>query len=166
MPQQIDWSDLKAAAIALGSVHAAAKQAAVNLPESEATRLINRIDKRGYREQWLKSSRALATAAPTNAKPLSKPVQTGAETLATALAHNKQRSKLGLSTYAAEAAEEAAKHPKKLKIARAVRDVSAVAASLWPVEAEPGILNVAVLCAPVARVKQVEGEVIESAPTD
>ena len=42
------------------------------------------------------------------------------------LANAKHRTKLGLSKYAAEAAEEAAEHPDKLGIAAKVRDVAGI----------------------------------------
>ena len=49
------------------------------------------------------------------------PVQSVPQSVATILAERKDRSKLGLSKYAAEAAEQAAEHRDKLGIAGKVR---------------------------------------------
>jgi hypothetical protein len=82
-PQAVDWSGLKAAAIALQSVNEAARRASINLPPAEAERFRNRVNKRAYRERWLDQNASLAeTATVRNAKHLSKNVQTGSELLA------------------------------------------------------------------------------------
>jgi hypothetical protein len=75
------------------------------------------------------------------------PVQSVPQSLAAILAERKNRTKLGLSKYAAEAAEEAAQLPpgRKLGNARAVRDIAAVHSVLWPIEKESGILEVGLL---------------------
>jgi hypothetical protein len=74
------------------------------------------------------------------------PVQSVPQSLAAILSQRKNRARLGLSQYAAEAAEQAAEHRDKLEIARKVKDVAAVHSTLWPEEnqREP-ILNLAVL---------------------
>jgi hypothetical protein len=64
------------------------------------------------------------------------------------LNERKDKTKLHLSRYAVEASENAANHRQKLKIARQVKDVAAVAESVWPAEKQeaPGILvNLAIL---------------------
>jgi hypothetical protein len=62
------------------------------------------------------------------------------------LSERKDRTKLGLSKYAAEAAEQAAEHPDKLLIAGKVKDVSSVHGTLWPNQPETNqILNLAIL---------------------
>ncbi len=69
----------------------------------------------------------------------------------------KARSKLALARYTAEASEEASRAPNKLKVARAVRDVAAVHATLWPEDQyERGILNLNVLAGGRAAVQVVE----------
>jgi hypothetical protein len=74
------------------------------------------------------------------------PVQSVPQSLAAILAERKERTKLGLSKYAAEAAEQAAEHPDKMGIARNVRDVAAVHSTLWPEDHnERGLLNIALL---------------------
>ena len=68
------------------------------------------------------------------------------ESIASILDERKERTKLGLSRYAAEAAEEAAEHRDKLGIAGKVKDVAGVHKTLWPDQPETkSILNVAIL---------------------
>jgi hypothetical protein len=52
--------------------------------------------------------------------------------IASILRERKDRTKLGLSKYAALAAEEAGEHPNKLSIAGKVKDVASVHTTLWP----------------------------------
>jgi hypothetical protein len=74
------------------------------------------------------------------------PVQPVPQSLAGILAERRERTKLGLSKYAAEAAEQAALHRDKLGIAGKVKDVAGVHRVLWP-EDQPTnqILNVGIL---------------------
>src|SRR4029453_16825242 len=62
------------------------------------------------------------------------PVQSVPRSLAAILAERRDRTRLGLSKYTAEAAERAAEHPDKLGIAGKVKDVSGVHRTLWPEE--------------------------------
>ena len=74
------------------------------------------------------------------------PVQSVPQSLAAILAERKDRTRLGLSKYAAEAAEQAALHRDKLGIAGKVRDVAGVHKTLWPEEQKhEQILNLAIL---------------------
>jgi hypothetical protein len=73
------------------------------------------------------------------------PVQSVPQSLAAILAERKQRTKLGLSKYAAEAAERAGESDGDLGLSRNVRDVAAVHSTLWPDSPQPEILNLAVL---------------------
>ena len=68
------------------------------------------------------------------------------QSLTAILSERKCRTKLGLSKYTAEAAEQAAEHPDKLGIVGKVKDVADVHRTLWPEEnrREP-ILNLAIL---------------------
>jgi len=102
-PQQVDWSGLKAAAIALNSVQEAARRASNSLPAPEQQRFIERVNKRAYRERWLDQAKALSLSAPTNAKPLSNSVQTGSELLLSKLKQHGDNTKQNL----AEVAENA-----------------------------------------------------------
>jgi hypothetical protein len=75
------------------------------------------------------------------------PVQSVAQSLAVILSERKDRTKLGLSKYAAEAAERAGESDGDLALSRNVRDVAAVHSTLWPEDHnERGILNLNVLC--------------------
>jgi len=71
------------------------------------------------------------------------PVQSVPQSIASILAERKERTKLGLSKYTAEAAEHAANHPDKLGIAGKVKDVADVHKTIWPKETEQkNILNI------------------------
>ena len=81
------------------------------------------------------------------------PVQSVPQSTASILSERKERTKLGLSKYAAEAAEQAAEHRDKLKISRATKDVADIHRTIWPEEsANNSILNLAVLINPPKRV--------------
>jgi hypothetical protein len=74
------------------------------------------------------------------------PVQSVPQSIASILSERKDRTKLGLSKYAAEAAEKAAGSDGDLALSRNVRDVAAVGSSLWPEEqARNMIVNLALL---------------------
>jgi hypothetical protein len=100
---------------------------------------------RAKREAWSKQisdARSLAKREDT------APALTPMEAVAVTLSERKDKTKLHLSRYAVEASEQAANHRQKLKIARQVKDVAAVAESVWPAEEQeaPGMLvNVAIL---------------------
>ena len=71
------------------------------------------------------------------------PVQSVPQSIASILNERKERTKLGLSKYTAEAAEHAANHTDKLGIAGKVKDVADVHKTIWPAEAEQkNILNI------------------------
>ena len=71
------------------------------------------------------------------------PVQSVPQSLAAILAERRERTKLGLSKYTAEAAEHAANHPDKLGIAGKVKNVADVHKTIWPNETEQkNILNI------------------------
>ncbi|HSS17009.1 MAG TPA: hypothetical protein VLQ29_08505 [Candidatus Dormibacteraeota bacterium] len=74
------------------------------------------------------------------------PMQSVPQSLAAILSERKERTKLGLSKYTAEAAEQAAVHRDKLGIAGKVKDVADVNKTLWPNQPETNqILNLGVL---------------------
>jgi hypothetical protein len=74
------------------------------------------------------------------------PVQSVPQSLAAILSERKERTRLGLSRYAAEAAELAAEHRDKLSISGKVKDVADVHKTLWPSQPETNqILNLGVL---------------------
>lgn len=74
------------------------------------------------------------------------PVQSVPQYLVAILSERKDRTRLGLSRYAAEAAEQAADHRDKLSISGKVKDVADVHKTLWPNQPETNqILNLGVL---------------------
>ena len=74
------------------------------------------------------------------------PVQSVPQSLAAILSERKERSRLGLSRFAAEAAEQAAEHRDKLSISGKVKDVADVHKMLWPNQPETNqILNLGIL---------------------
>jgi hypothetical protein len=136
-PLNVDWPAVRVLAVAVG-VREAARQMGIS---QDAVR------QRSKREGWMASPKAVAQRA--LAKPvtsLSPHALSPANALANVLSERKDRTKLGLSKFTAEAAEQAAEHQDKLGIARNVRDVAAVGSSLWPeTQARETILNLAVL---------------------
>ena len=108
---------------------------------------------RAKREGWSKQiSEAKSLAKCEDAAPAVTPM----EVVALTLKERKDKTKLHLSRYAVEANEKAANHRQKLMIARQVKDVAAVAESVWPEETQeaPGILvNLAILGIDPAMVK-------------
>src|SRR6266566_9097491 len=100
---------------------------------------------RAKREGWSKQISDAKSLAKRDDTP---PAVTPMEAVAFTLSERKDKTKLHLSRYAVEASEKAANHRQKLKIARQVKDVAAVAGSVWPEEKQegPGVLvNLAIL---------------------
>ena len=109
----------------------------MNIPEGT-------ILSRAKREGW---SKQINDAKSLGKREGTAPV-TPMEAVAFTLNERKDKTKLHLSRYAVEASEKAANHRQKLKIARQVKDVAAVAGSVWPAEKQetPGVLvNIALL---------------------
>ncbi len=103
--QQIDWPGIRAAAIALNSVRLAATKASQHLSSDEQRRFVERVNKRAYRERWLDEAKVLFKPRDNGSLPLSKPVQTGANTLTTALADESDATRICLSRANRKAAE-------------------------------------------------------------
>ena len=110
---------------------------------------------RSKREDWMASHKTVAQRA------LAKPVTSvspnalsPAHALANVFSERKHRTKLGLTKYAAEAAEQAAEHRGKLGIAGKVKDVADVHKTLWPNQPETNqILNLGVLIGTMRPIK-------------
>ena len=137
-PLNVDWSAVRVLAVAVG-----VREAARQMQISEGA-----VRQRSKREGWMTSAKAATQR--TLAKPVtsvSPHAVSPADALASVLSQRKERSKLGLSKYAAEAAERAGESDGDLRLSRNVRDVAAVHSTLWPDEPTPGILNLDVLCA-------------------
>ena len=74
------------------------------------------------------------------------PMRLVPQSLAAILAERRERSRLVLSKFTAEAAEQAAQHPDKLGIAGKVKDVASVHKTLWPEQVPANqILNMNIL---------------------
>jgi hypothetical protein len=121
------------------------------------------VRQRSKREGWIASPKAVAQRA--LAKPVTGVSPTAlspADALASVFSERKDRTKLGLSKYVAEAAEKAADLPKdKLNVAGKVRDVAAIPQTLWPEERSQEIFGLAMLSGQ-AEPKLIEGKVIDS----
>ena len=100
---------------------------------------------RAKREGW---SKQINDAKSLGKREGTAPTVTPMEAVAFTLNERKDKTKLHLSRYAVEASEKAANHRQKLKIARQVKDVAAVAGSVWPAERQEGpnlLVNIALL---------------------
>jgi hypothetical protein len=74
------------------------------------------------------------------------PVQSVPESIASILGECRERTKLSLGKFTAEAAEQAAEHRDKLGIAGKVKDAASVYKTLWPDQPEnKPILNIGIL---------------------
>lgn len=147
--QQIDWTGLKVAAIALGNVQDAARRAAINLPPVERQRFIERVNKRSQREGWMRQVKAITstTTLTHNEKPLSNQVQNGQNAYVNALHGQKQRSRALLAKYVVNASKVAARSRKPLEDAPLVDKVANVHAKVWPEEKQQSgfVLNLGIL---------------------
>ena len=131
------WEQIKTAyAAGIGLREIARK---MNIPEGT---VLAHAKRHGWTQQIqvaTKEVRALQSNAIT-------PVQSVPQSLAAILSERKERTRLGLSKFTAEAAEQAADHRDKLGIAGKVKDVAGVHKTLWPDQPETkSILNIAIL---------------------
>jgi hypothetical protein len=131
-PRDIDWSGLRAAAVAIG-IRSAARQAAQDLPPHEQERFIQRAMKRCSRQKWLaKAQQDKTDAIVTSPTALSANVRKGADVLSEILAEDSRQTHIGLSSAARNAAETFAKMPgaKVIKHAQAHRHITASSSQL------------------------------------
>ena len=148
----IDWTGLRAAAVAIG-IRRAARQAARDLPPDEQERFIQRAMKRCSREKWLvKSEQVKADAVAMSPAALSANVRKGSDVLSEILAEDSRKTRIGLSSAARNAAETFAKMPgsKVIKHAQAHRHITASSTQLhgWDeaqARGQQSIVNVAIL---------------------
>ena len=138
-PLNVDWSAVRVLAVAVG-VREAARQMGIS---QDAVR------QRSKREGWMTSAKAATQRAlskrVTTVTRVSPNAVSPADALATVLGERKERSKLGLSKYAAEAAERAGESDGDLGLSRNVRDVAAVHQAVWPEQHQENILTLSVL---------------------
>ena len=113
----VDWPDVRVLAVAVRCVKLRVKWG------SASTRCDNaRNAKAGWLAPKTLAQRALAKPVTS----VSPNVLSPAHALANVFSERKHRTKLGLSKYAAEAAEQAAEHRDKLSISGKVKDVADV----------------------------------------
>jgi hypothetical protein len=134
------WEQIKtgyAAGVALREIARKMK-----IPEGT---LLAHAKRHGWTQQIQVATRDLAVMQSDAIAPV-QPVQSVRQSIAAILAERQERTKLGLSKFAAEPAEQAAGHRDKLGIAGRVRDVAGVHKTLWPDQPETKpILNLAIL---------------------
>jgi DNA-binding transcriptional regulator LsrR (DeoR family) len=109
----------------------------MNIPEGT-------ILSRAKREGLVKANQPCEIARETRGHSAFTPM----EAVALTLNERKDKTKLHLSCYAVGSERKAANHGQKLKIARQVKDVAAVAESVWPAEKQEGpsvLVNIALL---------------------
>jgi hypothetical protein len=143
---QIDWSGIRAAAIAGNNIREAARSAAANLTPVEQERFVDRVLKRAQRERWTARAREVKEAAlAINELPMSAKVGTGSDSLARTLSHRKEKSAMHLSRYVVDASEAAARSNGDLEIAQDVRHVAGVRSHLWPEDRQGDSMDVQIL---------------------
>jgi hypothetical protein len=143
---QIDWSGIRAAAIAGNNIREAARSAASDLQPVEQARFVQRVLKRAQREQWLARARAVSEAAkPINELPSSSIVANGSDSLAKTLSRRKDKSAMHLSRYVVDASRRAAASKGELKLAQDVRHVAGVRSHLWPEDSSRDSVDVQIL---------------------
>jgi hypothetical protein len=123
-----DREAVKTLAIAVG-VREAARQ--LNLNE-------NTVISWSKRDNWFPTPQPIILSPKANQNKVATSAIKPSDALANTLNDRKKQSKLGLSKYAADASERAAKSNGDLKIAPRVRDVAAIHQALWPEKEESG----------------------------
>jgi len=114
----------------------------MNIPEGT---VLAHAKRHGWTKQIQVATSEIRTMQSDAITPLQS-AQSVPQSIAVILSERKDCTKLGLSKYAAEAAEEAGEHQDKLGIARNVCDVAAVHSGLWPEDHnERGILDIGIL---------------------
>jgi hypothetical protein len=131
------WEQIKVAYVSGIGLREMARK--MNIPEGT-------VLAHAKRQGWTQQIQAATMQPSTVQSDAIKPMQSVPQSLAEILSERKERTRLGLSKFAVEAAEQAGEHGDKLGIARKVRDVAAVHSTLWPAEnQQQPILNLAVL---------------------
>lgn len=113
-PLDIDWPGIRAAAVALGNVSEAARQAAGEMNDQGRERFRETVCKRAVREQWLSKAKAVRVQTPTLAtmsvqRNTSKLVQSGADTVMDCIAEDGKATKVAGMRYAKRTVEYAAR---------------------------------------------------------
>jgi len=138
------WEQIKTAYAAGIGLREIARE--MNIPEGT---ILSHAQRHGWTQEIQVATRELSVMQ----SDAIIPVQSVPQSTASILSERKERTKLGLSKYAAEAAEQAAEHRDKLKISRAAKHVADIHRTIWPEESSnSSILNLAVLINPPKRV--------------
>lgn len=131
------WEQIKVAYISGISLRELARK--VDIPEGT---VLAHAKRHGWTQQIQAATGQLAVMQ----SDAITPVQSVPQSLAAILAERKERTRVGLSKFTAEAAEQAAEHRDKLSIAGKVKDVASVHSTLWPDQPQTNqILNLAIL---------------------
>jgi len=153
----VDWTGLRAAAVAVG-IRKAARQAARDLPPDEQERFVQRAMKRCSREKWLvKAQQDKAAAAAASARTLSANVRSGADALAQTLSERRQESIVHLSKYAVDAGKQLAKSRGNLEHARKFQAIAAGRANLFPEDQPSTQIQVNVLSFAAVKMEEESG---------
>jgi hypothetical protein len=152
----INWPEIRAAAIALG-VREAARQAAKHLPPLEQQRFVNRVMRRCSRERWLAIKRnppppTVPFAGQT--LPMSARVRDGSAVLAQTLQERKDKSALHLSKYIQDASARLEQSGGDLLQSKAGSDVVKIRQGIYPETREATELEVTINLDNQARVEQ------------
>jgi hypothetical protein len=142
----INWPEIRAAAIALG-VREAARQAAKHLPPMEQQRFVNRVMRRCAREHWLAIKRNPPPSTVPFAGqtlPTSAPVRDGSAVLAETLQQRKDKSALSLSKYVQDASQRLEQSDGELCHAKAGSDVVKIRQGIYPETREASELEVTI----------------------
>jgi hypothetical protein len=117
------WEQIKTAYAAGTGLREIARK--MNIPEGT---VLAHAKRHGWTQQIQVATRELSVMQ----SDVITPVQSVPQSIASILSERKDRTRLGLSRYAAEAAEKAAGSDGNLALSHNVRDVAAVGSSLWP----------------------------------
>ena len=150
---EVDWTGLRAAAVAIG-IRKAARQAARDLPPVEQERFVQRAMKRCSREKWLAKAHQDKFDAIASTRTWSANVRSGADAIAETLSERRHNSALHLAKYAEESGKRLAESKGDLKNARSFQQIAAGRANLFPEQAPSAAIQVNVLS--FAAIKDVE----------
>lgn len=150
MPNQIDWSGIRAAAVVIG-VREAARRAAINLTPKEAERFVQRVLKRSTRQGWTVQKKAALAQSQVSeqSKPLSSTVLNGSDATLSKLKEDGEATKIHLSKGIRKSAEHMASltGARIFKAAKAVKETVAAASQIhgWDQSSQGGSISLNIL---------------------
>jgi hypothetical protein len=136
------WEQIKVAYVSGIALRELARR--MNIPEST---VLYHAMRYGWTKQIKAATQPLPVIQSDTIAPVSAVQPAVSHSIAAILSERKERSKLALSKFTAEAAEAAAKHRNKLSISGKVKDVAGVHKTLWPDQpgAREEIVNLAIV---------------------